>query len=369
MILKAVVLSNKIFFHTCLTIPAFLALVLIQCCNTTHSENVTTEKRTFIPQENLVDTLVLKSTTFHKELVSNGTLKALKKSELKFRIGGQLQQVNAHNGQLVKEGATIASLDPFEYQLKLDKAETQLSTAHIELRDVLMSQGYAEVDSLKVPEIVMQGALVRSGYTAARRELKMIRNELAATSLKAPFTGKIANLSQKVYQQVPAGEVFCTLIDDSEFEVEFHLVESEIREVSTGDEVKIIPYSLNETYKGFISQVNPLIDEHGLVLVKARVKNNGSLMEGMNVKVLVEKNVPEQLVVPKAAVVLRQNQEVLFKYVKGKAFWTYVETGQENSTSYTVRAHPDKGASLQAGDTVIISGNLNLAHESDVVVK
>lgn len=67
--------------------------------------------------------------------------------------------------------------------------------------------------------------------------------------------------------------------------------------------------------------------------------------------------------------VLRQNQEVLFKYVNGSAFWTYVQTGLENSTSYSVTAHPDKGGVLQEGDTVIISNNLNLAHESEVKLK
>ena len=78
---------------------------------------------------------------------------------------------------------------------------------------------------------------------------------------------------------------------------------------------------------------------------------------------------PVSLVVPKPAVVLRDNQEVLFKIVGGKAYWTYVKTLLENSDSYAVIAHPDKGATLEPGDTVIVSGNLNLAHESGVEVR
>lgn len=84
-------------------------------------------------------------------------------------------------------------------------------------------------------------------------------------------------------------------------------------------------------------------------------------MEGMNVEILVKKEVPASMVVPKSAVVFRQNQEVIFKYVDGKAFWTYVKTEFENSTSYTVIAEPTKGGSLNPGDAVIVSGNLNLA--------
>jgi len=118
-----------------------------------------------------------------------------------------------------------------------------------------------------------------------------------------------------------------------------------------------------------VTEINPVIHENGMVEVKARISNKGNLLDGMQVKVSVKKSVPGQLVVPKEAVVLRQNQEVLFRYTNGIAYWTYVQTGLENSQHYTVIAHPDKGATLEAGDTVIISNNLNLAHESKVVLR
>ncbi len=114
-----------------------------------------------------------------------------------------------------------------------------------------------------------------------------------------------------------------------------------------------------------------MVDENGLVKVKAVLKNGTSttLMDGMNVRVFIEREVPNQLVVPRPAVVLRQNQEVLFKYTSGKAYWTYVNILDENSHSYSVIANPDKAASLVPGDTVIVEGNLNLAHETDVVIR
>jgi hypothetical protein len=110
-----------------------------------------------------------------------------------------------------------------------------------------------------------------------------------------------------------------------------------------------------------------VVDRNGLVDVKAIIKNNGDLIEGMNVRVLIENEVPEQYVVPKEAVVLRDNWEVLFKITKGKAYWNYVQIVHENSSSYAVIPHPEKStASLNPGDTIIVSGNLNLAHESEV---
>ena len=90
----------------------------------------------------------------------------------------------------------------------------------------------------------------------------------------------------------------------------------------------------------------------------------------MNVKVFIQKDIPNQFVVPKASVVLRQNQEVLFTVKSGKTYWTYVQTTNENSKQYTIIPHPDKSsASLKPGDTIIVAGNLNLAHDTEVTIK
>lgn len=317
-----------------------------------------------------MDTIIVQHTTFLKEMVSNGKLTALRKSELKFDVGEKLVKLNVKNGQKVAKGEVIAVLEQYEFQKKVKETNTALRKAKLELQNLLIGQGYEiDVDSTKIPEALYETAALRSGYLSALDQERDARYAYQSTVLRAPFSGKVANLKYRVFEQVSPGEVFCILIDDAEFEVEFSLVESEIRDIQVGGTVTIIPFSLEKEFHGKVSEINPLIDENGLVTVKARVKNSGELMEGMNVKVLSQREVPDQLVVPKSAVVLRQNQEVLFKYVAGQAFWTYVKTGLENSTSYTVMAHPEKGGTLAAGDTIIVSDNLNLAHESPVKVK
>jgi hypothetical protein len=88
----------------------------------------------------------------------------------------------------------------------------------------------------------------------------------------------------------------------------------------------------------------------------------------MNVKVSIRNAIAGQLVVPKQAVVLRDNREVLFRYTgSGVAWWTYVKVVDENENQYSVVA--EDGGRLEPGDTIIISNNLNLAHESVVTIK
>ena len=350
-----------------------LGLLLGFCfgCNTKADKNTApAEKRQYLHEANPVDIMVLKQLDFKKELVSNGRLKARKKSILKFRIPEEIAKINYQNGDRVKKGALIAVLNSSERKTKVEQAAIALKKAELDLADFLMSHGGLKLqDSSKIDKDIFQIGLISSGYKDAQYNLHTARQEYEYCFVRAPFDGKIANLSYREHEQAAPGETFCLLIDDREFDVEFGILESELEVVHIGKKTRIKPFALNKEFSGVITEINPLVDENGLITVKALVKNNGNLLEGMNVKIFIESVVPDQLVVPRKAVVLRQNQEVLFKVVDNKAYWTYVKTLYENSGYYAVIAHPEKGATLGPGDTVIISGNLNLAHESEIEIR
>ena len=133
----------------------------------------------------------------------------------------------------------------------------------------------------------------------------------------------------------------------------------------------VIPYAGGSSFEGSVSEVNPLVDTNGMVKVKADVNGEGKLFSGMNVRVSVRRNLGEQLVIPKTAVVLRSGKQVVFTLKEGRAMWNYVHTGLENATEYVVSDKSRKGVEdgLLEGDTVIVAGNLNLAHEAEVNVR
>ena len=240
-----------------------------------------------------------------------------------------------------------------------------LDKARLGFYDVLVGQGYQAGDTVTPPAGVMQLARIRSGYADATASLLSARRSLAHCTLRAPFAGKVADVEQQVYEK-SKGE-FCTLLDDSRLNVRFSVLESEYGLLSPGQEIGVSPFAdLRKEVKGRITAINPSIDVHGQVQVDAEVVNDGTLADGMNVRVAVRQKVPGQLVVPKSAVVIRDNLEVLFRYKDGRAQWTYVHTSLANSREYVVEANLDRGAELNPGDLVIVSGNLNLADGSEV---
>lgn len=342
-------------------------LLLLSCKSNVSNQPLESKKNLLQNAQNQIKVVILQQSTFKQETVSTGKLEALRKSALRFTINGEVQHICVKNGEHIEASATIAKLSQFKQRQRLEDAKLNLEKAKLDLMDVLIGQGHNPYDTANIPKSMMEIAKSRSGYSAAMNSLKLAKHELEATVLKAPFTGTIANLNTKVYENTP-GEAFCLLIDDSGFEVTFSVLETELSQIKLNQKVSVYPFSSNIKVDGKITEINPVVDKNGLIAVKAFVKNPNKLMEGMNVKVKISNDIGNQLVVPKSAVLHRDNQEVLFRYTNGTAWWTYVQILHENSTSYAVIPHPDKGASLESGDTIIISGNLNLAHLSEVEI-
>jgi membrane fusion protein, multidrug efflux system len=346
----------------------FISIVSILFSCKAKTPEVTSAGHVALPEEkNLVQTVVIQREDFTREIISNGKLAAIQKAELYFKTEGIIEAVNVKNGQSVTRGEVLSSLQNTDILFNTKKAEIAFEKAILAKRSDLMSMGYIDVNEKDIPEDRLRISNVRSGFSDAELTLEDAHLTLEKAVLKAPFTGKVEGVKQKPYEKVKLSEPFCTLINDVRFTIDFPLLETEVSEVQVGQQVTVTPIAGAKATTGAITEINPRIDENGLVWIKAEVNNPGGYLEGMNVKVSIKKAIPNQLIVPKQAVVLRQNREVLFRYTGGISYWTYVNVLDENESQYSVEAA--EGASLNPGDTVIISNNLNLAHESEVVIE
>lgn len=345
-------------------------VMCLACKSNAKEEESEIGKKKFEIEKNPVDTIVLRSQNFNSQLISNGKLRAQNKSSLKFAVTGIVAELNGKNGDFIKEGQVIARIDTKEAALKLEQSQFQMEKAEIELADKLLGYGYKRSDSLQIPKETMRIARIHSGYNDAVSNLKASQMAYANCTLLSPVSGKLANLKTKLFEY-PSAEEFCQVINDGIFEVEFFILETELANLKSGQNVLVSTFTEPEKrYSGKVVEINPVVNDKGQIIAKAQFQNPGHLIDGMNVKVYIENIVPHKLVVPKSAVLIRDNQEVLFRVnAEGKAEWTYVHITNSNSNSYAVIANADKGAELNEGDIVIITGNLNLAHGSGIEIK
>lgn len=347
---------------------AIVCCFFVSCRNKQHTDEIPGVAQTdAMPAELYVDTMRLHLQTFHRQLICNGRLTAIRKSELSFSNGGNVVAVLVHDGEYVRQGEVIAMTDRRDYLLELEKATKDLEKAKVELSDKLIGLGYNGISS-DVPADVLHRAKVISGYFSAQYAHVAARKHLNDCQLKAPYNGRIADIGNKSYQRI---DKVCTLINDSYFNVEFRVMEAELKNIHRGQKVLVTPFVDNtQTFKGCVVSINPAVDDKGLILVKARIKNMGNkLIDGMNVKVTIENDVPNSFVVPKDAVVERDGYHVVFTYKDGEAVWTYVDIAYSNLSNHAITGCERKETKLHEGDVIITSGNLNLADGTNVKVK
>ena len=321
---------------------------------------------TILPDEiTEVRVMKLELTDFNHELNANGTVSARNKADLRFQISEIIAEINVKNGDRVVKGQKIAMLDRFKLQNALSQAKDNLERAKLDLQDVLIGQGYSSSDSTRIPEDVMQLAKVKSNYSNSANQYALVEYNLKISTLYAPFDGVVANLFSKAHNLPDGSLPFCTIIDNLHPEVDFKVLESELPYLRVGDKVSVSPFSSNDfSCEGQVTEINPSVDRNGMVMVKANINNpKNRLYDGMNVNIQLQRSLGLQLVIPKEALVLRNNRKVVFTLENERAQWVYVETGLENSRSYVVTS------GLYAGDSVIYEGNINLADQTPVRVK
>ncbi len=358
-------MNNTALFASVIVLP----MLVVSCFNGGRPKDFAEVKQEYTPVVNEVDVITIKEENFPLQLLSNGKLSASKRSALCFRQSGIVAKVYVSNGSRVSAGQVIAELENSDQQAAISAATLELERTALDLQDALIGLGYPLDKQDSIPKEVMNTASIRSGYRAAKNNLAQAKRMLEGTILRAPFSGRVANI--KVKQWEPSGsEPFCTVLSDNEFDVSFTILESEHDFIAQGQRVSVSTFSGGAPVSGRIVSVNPAVDKNGQIDVTARIRAADGMLDGMNVKVTVDKMISSQLVVPKSAVVMRDGLEVLFRFDgENKAEWVYVNTLFANSTSYAVRANADRGATLKAGDMIIINGNLNLADGSHVKLK
>ena len=343
-------------------------LLLASCGNHKENKNNADARMQAEQTENYVDTMTLRLTDFNREVVCNGRLRAAVNSLLVPRHNDIVASISVHEGQWVEKGKLLAITDETNYLREVERAEREVEKTRVDLADKLVQLGY-EVDADlnpkgDIPSDILRRSEVTSGHYAAQYQLQTARRNLDDCRLTAPVSGRIADLSARLYQRA---DKFCNIIDDTSFDVDFNVLEAELPTVNSGYRVRVTPFANDSlTVTGNITSVNPTVTDKGMVRITGHIPGHSGLVDGMNVRVVVERSLPHMFVVPKDAVVERDGYNVVFLYDKGRARWTYVDIVASNTNSHAITGCARKETVLREGDIVITSGNLNLADDTKV---
>jgi len=340
--------------------------IILSSCNNTASQTQTEESKTDITPKNIeVSSIIVEKGTFNRELICNGTLKPVKSAKIEFRLNENITNVFVKNGQAVTKGDTIAKLDNQQLLLDQQKAKFRFEKAKVELQDILLAYNHKTNDSSSVADKILHFAKIRSGYYDAEIYTKEVNLNLSKTTITAPFNGVISQLKAKENNSSNSYDYCCYVIDNSKMEVEFNVIENELEYIMNCKNISITSPVVNGEFFGNITSINPWVDQNGMIKITALINNkNNTLLEGMNVDIKIMQMFTNKIIVPKEAVVKRQNRDVIFTLKDDSITkWNYVKTDMENSNSYVITE------GITESDTIIIQNNQNLGHNIVVTNK
>ncbi|GAO30655.1 RND family efflux transporter, MFP subunit [Geofilum rubicundum JCM 15548] len=261
-------------------------MITLYACSTSQADNAGSEEIARISHAEAditkVGTVTVNYGSFDLELISNGRLEARRRALVPFRVQEQIVNVVVLEGQSVTAGQILGRLEPFTYQKRLDDATNSYEQALIDLEDRLLGFGYSLSDTASVPDNILKMARIRSGYNNAQSALTEARRNLSHTTITAPISGVISNLEAHEQNPSSAFPHFCEVLDINTMHLVFHLLETEIGQVKTEQQVEIFPFALTgETFKGTVTSINPAVDDKGMVRITVMVPNPGRrLMDG-----------------------------------------------------------------------------------------
>ncbi len=342
----------------------------------------------------------------HLTIDATGRLRPNREIEIIAELTGRVTAVDLIEGQHVEAGDELFRLDDRLVRIDLLEAEAELmqkraayavfvsmeSADGVAPSDRGAETELARSDHERVRDLFDQGLLARTELDRARRRLeiaellagehqgevraattgliqaeqRVLRASLIVdqTVIKAPFSGRVADLEISVGRQLNARDVCMQLIDESKMRVDVEVLEPDLVQLRRGSPAQIrLPALPDRTFSGHVLSINPRIaEESGTARVTVIIDNpSHRLIPGQLAFVDLEtERIAGCLLAPAAAVLARQEREVVFKIVGDRALWTYVETGRRNGGWVEVVE------GLAAGDVVAVGGHFALAHESQV---
>ncbi len=340
-----------------------------------------------------------------------GTLAAQDQATLSVKVPGRVRTITVDLGSGVRKGQTIAQIEQQDYQLRVQQAEAALGQARARLglspdgtddrveaeqtgtvRQARALMDEARTNRERTDTLVKQGVVSRAEFDSAdaaykvavsrfqdaveeirnrqallsqrRAELALARQQLADTTVAAPFDGVIQEKRASVGEYLAAGAPVVTLVRINPLRFRAEVPERDATSVRMGQRVNLTVEGAAVAYVGRVVRLSPSITEQSrMLIVEAEVANNGTLRPGSFARAdITTSDTSMAVTVPPNAVVTFAGIEKVIVVQNGKALEKPITTGRRGQDWTEIVS------GVNVGDAVILDpGNLQSGQPVNVV--
>jgi membrane fusion protein (multidrug efflux system) len=305
-----------------------------------------------------VEVATVTSGTVNVDISAVGTLQANESVTIRPQISGRIETIHFDEGQAVKKGAVLFSLDASEYRAQLAESEATVKLAQLKfdrskdlLKKNLSSQQQYDEDAAKLDEVKAQMALYK--------------DRLDKTVIRAPFSGVLGLRKVSPGDVVQPGQELVDLEDDHLLKLDFRAPEIYLADLRPGLDVTVVTQAFaDEIFSGKVYAIAPRVDEASRsVLLRAHITNDkDKLRPGIFAKVELRLASRENaLLIPEEALWPVGKDMFVYRVTDGKAKMAKVKIGKR------LKGQVEILEGLSHGDTVITAGQMKLRNEAAVM--
>jgi len=242
----------KIFRRKWVWLPGFLVAILIAVFLMTPGKKVGPPpfERPVIHAE--VITLQMEEIPVYREVT--GTVTSASVATLASKVLGQVEEIRVKEGNRVKTGEVLITLDSRALQAQRERAEAELENAKIHFQRVrtLLTERSATQQELDNAD---------RAYKVAEATWKAIEADLANTVIKAPFDGIITEKMIEVGELASPGRSLLRIEDEGHLRLDVPVAETDAAGLHIGQTVMVRLDALDGlSLDGRVAQILPSAD-------------------------------------------------------------------------------------------------------------
>lgn len=184
---------------------------------------------------------------------ASGIVQANTTVDVAFQVPGKVVSVGPDEGQVVRAGQPLATLDATEYRLAVEQASALADRAARDRdrnRPLLASGAIAPADMDHL----------ESGARQSAAAADIAKKRLADTRLDAPISGIIARRAIEVGATVAPGQPALTIVDLDPVRVRVGVPEADVGHIATGAAATVRIPALDTTFAGRVSLIGVSAD-------------------------------------------------------------------------------------------------------------
>mgnify|MGYP000513040524 CR=1 FL=1 len=306
-----------------------------------------------------VEGIIIQHQPFASDLSVTGTLEANEQVEIRSQLSGIITELYFQEGTLVKEGQNLIKLDDSEIRAQLSQAKTRqnLSEQNARRAALLLKQQSISQEEFEIAQADLQ---------SLKAQTNLIEAQLAKTTIKAPFSGKIGLRSISKGAYITPQTLIANLVNTNPIKLSFFVPEKYYHKIQEGTELNFTISGSQKAYTAKIYALEPAVNANTRTIqIKAKADNtNEELIPGTfaGVELPVDK-IDNAILAPTQSIIPVQNGKKVYINKGGKATEVLIETSVRTNKDVLVTS------GLQVGDTLLVSGIMSLKQGAPVNVQ